>query len=79
MLADCPPDWSMVQWHVDPGSLRYRSRQTATRACKWLNSHKGEHDVWLFRPGLIDSASGRVLLERRWVGGGGLLSEDAAV
>jgi hypothetical protein len=78
MLTDRPSDWAMLQWHVDPSSLRYRSRATAGRACNWLNSHSGEHDVWLFRPGPVEATAGRILLERRWVGRGGLISQDAS-
>jgi hypothetical protein len=44
MVSDCPSHWSLIQWHVDPKSLRYRSRATAERACRWLNSHEGKHD-----------------------------------
>jgi hypothetical protein len=65
-VDDCPPDWSMLQWHVDPESKRYRSRQTAERACRWLNANEHTRDRWYFRPG--PNVDGRVLLERRWVG-----------
>lgn len=61
-----PGDWSLINWHVDPGSKRYRSVATAERSCRWLNSHEGPHDCWLYRPGPV--VDGRVLLERRWVG-----------
>lgn len=63
-----PANWSMIQWHVDPASLRYRSSETAGRACNWLNSHDGPHAEWYFRPGPIEAETGRILLERRWVG-----------
>lgn len=69
MLVDgfTPPgDWSLLFWHLDPESNRYRSRETAQRSCRWLNSHEGPHDCWLFRPGPV--VNGRVVLERRWVG-----------
>lgn len=65
-VTDCPPDWALLHWHIDPGSKRYRSRETAGRACNWLNGHEHDDDVWLFRPGPI--RDGRVVLERRWVG-----------
>lgn len=64
---DCPPDWAMLQWHRDPQSKRYRTLGTATRACGWLNGHHGPHEVWLYRPGPVDSDGG-VRLERRWIG-----------
>lgn len=63
-----PGGWAALQWHRDPNSKRYRSRQTAERACRWLNSHEHPGDEWLFRPGPVDP-DGRVRLERRWVGG----------
>jgi len=66
MLVDAPPDWSLIQWHVDPGSKRYRTTATAERACRWLNSHEGPHDAFLYRPGPV--VAGRVVLERRWIG-----------
>lgn len=65
-VTDCPPDWTCLQWHLAPDSKRYHSRDNAARACRWLNSHEGDHDVWLFRPGPL--VGGRVLLERRWIG-----------
>jgi hypothetical protein len=61
-----PADWSMLQWHVDPGSNRYQNRHTAERACRWLNANEHPADCWLFRPGPV--VDGRVVLERRWVG-----------
>jgi hypothetical protein len=76
LLAECPPDWTLIQWHVDPTSKCYRSPATAKRACDWLNTHLGVHDVWLFRPGPV--VDGRVVLERRWVGRwDGLVGGDA--
>jgi hypothetical protein len=72
---DAPADWSLIQWHVAPDSRRYRSRETASRACRWLNANAGTHDAWLFRPGPV--VGGRVLLERRWVGhSDGVVGDD---
>lgn len=69
-----PPDWAQLQWHVDPGSLRYKSCTTAARAVKWLNTHDGPHADWHYRVGPCDPATGRILLERRWTG-----ADDGAV
>jgi hypothetical protein len=63
LSSENPPDWSMLQWHLDPESLRYRSRDTAERACRWLNSNEGPHDHWYYRPGsfvLVESCSNGV-------------------
>lgn len=65
-LEPPPGGWEQLQWHVDPGSKRYRSGETAQRACRWLNANEGPHDRWLFRPGPV--VAGRVVLERRWTG-----------
>lgn len=66
MSVDSPADWALLQWHIDPDSKRYYSRQTAERAARWLNAHEHERDRWLFRVGPI--VDGRVLHERRWIG-----------
>lgn len=63
-----PADWELLQWHVDPKSLRYRSRETAARAVAWLNSHDGNHADWCYRVGFLDPGTARVVLERRWIG-----------
>jgi hypothetical protein len=67
VLTDAPPDWTMLQWHPDPGSKRYHSRATAERACRWLNSNEHAGDRWYYRAGAV-GRDGRVRLERRWVG-----------
>jgi hypothetical protein len=68
MSADLlfPDDPSQLLWHVDPESKRYRTPQTALRACRWLNAAPGPHEVWEWRPGPSDGS--RTLLERRWQG-----------
>ena len=67
MTDECPVDWLQLHWHADPDSKRFRTRETAERACRWLNANEGPHEVWMFRPGLV-GADGRVRLERRWIG-----------
>lgn len=62
-----PLDLRDLQWHPDPDSRRYRSEATASRACRWLNSHEHLRDLWLYRPGEPDD-DGHVQLERRWLG-----------
>lgn len=66
-----PRSWDVrdaadLQWHRDPNSRRYRSAETAMRACRWLNANVHAADLWLFRPAV--DADG-VHLERRFVGG----------
>lgn len=77
-VDDLPEDWAQLHWHRCPGPARYRSRETATRACRWLNSHDGEHARWLFRPGGRDGD--RWWLDRRWIGHAvGLLDLEAGL
>lgn len=62
-----PGDWTLLLWHRDPVSKRYRTRKTCWRAAVWLNAHEGVHDCWEYRPGPVDRDGG-VRFERRWIG-----------
>lgn len=66
MRWELPADATLLQWHRAPGRAKYRSSDTAERACRWLNTHTGAHDEWVFRPGGSDGD--RWYLDRRWVG-----------